>query len=161
MSDELTVCAAAFLRNKGKSTVTDSEFLMGISMDLHWIPYNDAKKLLDALVSDGIFVRNGEYLRPSFDISEIEVPVAYRPSEDFVKSLGTAKKPAKKEEPQDLLQVLVARSGMKMKDFMSACNPIQKRLNVDILAAALIMLRDRGIDISGLPERVYGEVSKK
>ena len=165
MSDELTVCAAAFLRNKGKTTVTDNEFLMGVSMDFHWMPYGDAKKLLSAMIQEGVFVKSGEYLRPTFEISEVDVPVAYRPSEGILKSCAAKPKadPVQKDDA-DLLPSLMAEameSGMEKRDFISECNILQKRLNIDILAAGLIVLRDRGVKVSDFSEKIYEAVSKK
>ena len=91
MTSELTVCAAAFLRNKGKTVVAENEFLMGMSMDYHWMPYGDAKKLLDILIRSDIFKKNGEYLKASFELSDVDVPVAYRPSESLMESIRSSK----------------------------------------------------------------------
>ena len=167
MADEYTVCAAAFFRNKGKSVVTESEFLMGISMDLHWMPYDRAKVLLSELISRNVLVRNGEYLKPSFRIHDVEVPVAYRPGERFVSGLrAPAARPAQKDmpAPEDLMPVLISEAvnaGLEKRDFISESNAISKRLGIDILAAGLIVLRDSGADISELSERIYSAVSKK
>lgn len=168
MTDGITLCAAAFLRNKGKNVVTEKEFLMGLSMDLHWMPYGDAQKLLAALISNGIFEKNGEFLRPKFQTSELEVPVAYRPPSDILEGIPeTAPEGAPKAHAKtgnELLPELVAeavKTGMSKKDFIAASNVIQKTLNVDILAAGLIVLRDKGVDISGYTGRVYDRVSKK
>lgn len=159
------VCAAAFLRNKGKTTVTDNEFLMGVSMDFHWMPYGDAKKLLSAMIQGGVFVKSGEFLRPSFEISEVDVPVAYRPSEGILRSYAAQSKVAPEQKKEvDLLPSLMAEaieSGMEKRDFISECNILQKRLNIDILAAGLIVLRDRGVKITDFSERIYEAVSKK
>lgn len=163
MSDELTVCAAAFLRNKGKNIVTETEFLMGLSMDLHWMPHGDAKRLLSALLSNKILEKNGEYLKPTFEVSDIQVPVAYRPSSGLIASLN-APAPEKKAAPvtENLLPALIADavdSGMEKRDFIAKANLIQKDLNIDILAAGLIVLRDRGVDIDPLADRIYDHLA--
>jgi hypothetical protein len=168
MTDELTVCAAAFLRNKGKTVVTENEFLMGVSMDYHWMPYSDAKKLLAALMGSGVFKRNGEYLEACFSVSDVNVPVAYRPSESLINGVRKGvSAPPKKEtvpQPENLLSLLISESmnaNIEKRDFMSAANALQKTLNVDILVAGLIVLRDAGVDITHLADRVYEAVSKK
>ena len=167
MTDELTICAAAFLRNKGKGTVTENEFLMGVSMDFHWMPYGDAKKLLSVLISNNVLTRSGEFLRPSFDIAKVDVPVAYRPSEQFIKNLNSATKVQAQPKPSedvDLMPLLMSEateSGMERRDFISESNNLVKRLNIDILAAGLIVLRDRGIDIHDFSGRIYQAVAKK
>lgn len=163
MTDELTVCAAAFLRNKGKSVITENEFLMGISMDLRWMPHSDAKKVLAALLAQGIFEKNGEYLKPAFDTSKVDVPVAYRPPPGFAKQLKS-NVPADDSIAEDLFPLLMSEAvnaGMEKRDFISESNLIQKKLNVDIAAAGLIVLRDHGVDIGPISDRVYRSVSKK
>ena len=167
MTDEYTVCAAAFFRNKGKSVITETEFLMVISMDLHWMPYGKAKDLLAQMISRNILVRNGEYLKPSFEIADIEVPVAYRPSDSFISSLSqkTEVRAAAAAPPSDdLLPSMIAeavRNGMEKRDFVSEANALSKRLDIDMLAAALIILRDRGADIGPYTDRVYRTVISK
>ena len=49
-------------------------------------------------------------------------------------------------------------SGMERRDFIQNCNKIQKRLNIDIGAAALIVLRDNGADIAPYVDMVYDSV---
>ncbi len=170
MTDELTVCAAAFLRNKGKTVVTENEFLMGVSMDYHWMPYSDAKRLLAALTGSKIFKKDGEYLEACFSISDVDVPVAYRPSESLIETVrkGVAVKAEPKKEtpqaPENLLPLLISESmnaDMEKRDFMSAANALQKALNVDILVAGLIVLRDAGVEIDHLAARVYEAIAKK
>jgi hypothetical protein len=166
MTDGLTLCAAAFLRNKGKSVITEKEFLMGISMDLHWMPYKDAQKLLSALLDDRTFEKNGEYIKANFETAEMNIPVAYRPPADLLKDIiikktETESPPAKEEDLLPELMTEAVRSGMQRKEFVAASNLIQKKLNIDIVAAGLIVLRDHNIDISPFVERAYSTVKKK
>ena len=164
MTDGLTLCAAAFLRNKGKSVITEKEFLMGISMDLHWMPYRDAQRLLSALLSNGTFERNGEYIKANFETSEIDIPVAYRPPTDLLSGLLSEKAITPPAKEKDLLPELMSeaeRSGMQKKEFIAASNMIQKKLNIDIAAAGLIVLRDRNIDVTPFIDRVYRAAAKE
>ena len=111
MTDELTVCAAAFFRNKGKNVITEPEFLMVTSMDLHWMPYGKAKQLLAAMLSEKVLVKSGEYLKPSFEISDIDVPVAYRPSDSLIGSLSQVKEEPRHQAPvvnDDLLSSMIS-----------------------------------------------------
>ena len=168
MTDEYTVCTAAFFRNKGKNVITENEFLMVMSMDLHWMPYGNAKELLSILLSNGILEKNGEFLRPAFEISDVDVPVAYRPSEQLVRSLKE-RRPAPKQEkkvpaPDNLLQGMIAAAmelGMEKRDFVSEANTISKRLDVDMLVAGLIILRERGEDITPYADKVYEAMKEK
>ena len=167
MTDEYTVCAAAFFRNKGKNLISETEFLMAISLDFHWMPYGPAKQLLAALLSKNILVKNGDLLKPTFDISEIEVPVAYRPSDQLISSLGKnapAKTETKPSGDADLLPSMIAAAaekGLEKRIFISEANSLSKKMGTDMLAAALIILRDEGVDITSFADRVYEAMKSK
>ena len=161
MTDELTVCAAAFFRTIGKDVTTADEFVMIASLELKWMSPSDAKLLLRMLLSEGILEKKGEYIRASRDLSGMDLPLAYKPSKDVLEAIHSGPSPApapKKEAVQDMFHVLIgiaAGNGIQTKDFVPACSRIQKRLDIDISAAALLVLRDRGVDISPYTEKVY------
>jgi len=165
MVDELTLCAAAFFRSIGKDVTTSNEFVMIASLELKWLPPSDSKLLLKTLLSSGIMVQKGEYIRASSDLSGIDLPLAYKPSPELVELIhkGPQPKPApQKEQEPDLFHILmdIAKdNGIQTKDFVPPCTRIQKALGIDIAAAALIVLRDNGVDISGISPMVYRKIS--
>ncbi|MCL2607110.1 MAG: DUF2240 family protein [Methanomassiliicoccaceae archaeon] len=155
--DGLKLTAAAFFRSKGKSVVTEKEFIMGISMDLRWMRPADTEELLSLLLAEGHLEKDGEYLRPAFDIHGTDVPLMFRPPDDLVKGKMGKHRPAA-PPADDLLSELMAKVeplGMKRKEFIVSVNAIQKRINVDIEIAALLMLREKGVDISGYIDASY------
>ncbi|MCL1984709.1 MAG: DUF2240 family protein [Methanomassiliicoccaceae archaeon] len=162
----LKYTAAAFFRNKGKSVVTEREFVMGISMDLRWMPPADTEVLLSLLLSEKVLEKDGEYLRPAFDLRSVDVPLGFRPPADMLKK---EKRPssAVRTAPaagDDMLSELMAEAeglGIKRKDFIISINSIQKRINADIEIAALLMLRENGVDVSGHLDKVYDIISKR
>jgi hypothetical protein len=161
MQDELVRCAAAFLRNKGKNVVTEKEFLMGVSMDLRWMPYRDAQTLLSAMVKHGVLEKDGEYLRPLFDESAMDLPVAYRPPSELSAAAAKAAR-GTSAEPEDLFQKLMGtaeETGIPKKTFLASSNGIQKKMNVDITVAGIIVLRDHGADVSGYVGEAYKRLS--
>lgn len=126
---------------------------------------SDAKLLLRTLLAKGILEKKGDYIRASSDLSSIDLPLAYKPSKDVMdaitsKSVETFE--SKKETEPDLFHILMdvaTSNGIQTRDFVPACTKIQKKLGIDISAAALIVLRDNGVDISPYLERVYSEIS--
>lgn len=167
MADEATVCAAAFFRSVGKDVTTSDEFVMTASLELKWMSPSDAKLLLRFLLESGILNKKGDFIRTSTDLSGLDVPLAYRPSQAFLDTVRSGKVPAKAPEPKkeadpDMFHILMdiaLKNDMQTKDFVPACSKIQKRLGIDIAAAALIVLRDNGIDISPYAADVYSNVS--
>lgn len=161
MADDVGICAAAFFQSKGKGVVTENEFLMDISLSKRWMPYADAEKLLARMIDEGIVVKDGEYVRPKFDVSETDVPVGYRPPADLVKPSGKVSAKAKEE---DIFQTLMSRSiqmGIDRKAFLASCRSLQKKMNIEVEVAALIVLRDHGADISPFTDAVYQAVAKR
>ena len=140
---------------------------MAISLDFHWMPYGQAKNLLAVLLSNNVLVKNGELLKPTFEISEVEVPVAYRPSEALLNSLSKgapAKAESKPSGDGDLLPSMIAAAaekGMEKRIFISEANSLSKKMGTDMLAAALIILRDEGVDITSYADRVYEAMKSK
>ena len=157
--DDLRMAAAAFFRNRGKNVVTDKEFIMTISMDLRWMKPGEAESLLSLLSGHGHVKRDGEYVRPAFDVHATDVPLGFKPSADIL----TKARPKRVPEG-DLLSELIGKAesaGIRRKDFIVSVNALQKRINVDIEIAALMMLRESGTDISGYADTAYDVISKR
>lgn len=156
MVDEYTICTAAFFRNKGKSVITENEFLMTISMDLRWMSYSSAKLMLTKLLDEKILKKKGDALIPTFKIEDVSVPVAYKPSQYL---LSLLKAPTVKNSlvDDDLLSIMISEAmkiGMRKEDFMKESKFISEELNIDTLVAGLIILRDKGLDVVSLTDKV-------
>ena len=155
MDDSLAVCAAAFMRNKGKDVFTESDVLMGMSMDLRWMSHSEAKAVLAAMIRAGVMERNAGLIRPTPGVADRDVPVAYRPPRELIDAAvagGSAERPAH-EDVMPLMMDAAVAAGMERREFMSRCNQLRKDLDIHIEAAALMVLRDAGADISGLYEK--------
>ncbi|MCQ2084769.1 MAG: DUF2240 family protein [archaeon] len=168
MADELEICAAAFFRIKGKDVVTVKEFTMSVSLDFKWLSAKHTEALLKKLLEMKYIVKTGDYLKPGKDFSPIRIPVAYKPSEDLIKILsGTVEKPAPSagsEKPsQDMfmeLMKLAEQNGISKGEYVSESNAIKKKLGVESSVAGLILLNEKGIDISKVKDLVYAQVLK-
>ncbi|MBO4569038.1 MAG: DUF2240 family protein [Candidatus Methanomethylophilaceae archaeon] len=164
MADETQVCAAAFFRACGKDVVTVDEFVMGASLELKWLPPSKAKALLSLLENEGAVTCKKGYVRLAENIEDTDLPMAYRPSPELLSRLSQPlepKKPAPEPEAKDAFHVLMEaaeKAGMKKTDFIQSSNRVQKRLDIDIGAAALIVLRDDGVDISPYADMVYSSI---
>lgn len=170
MTDELSECAAAFFRSIGKDVVTVKEFTMYVTLDVKWMSSAEAAALVNLLVEDGAMVRSNGYLKPGRDMSQIQVPVAYRPGDSLKKMAAeAAKKGTKQEKPKapsaDIFPELAAMSSQYGWDskgkFIAECNAVRKKLGVDTSVAALLILRDSGADTAELAKRVYADSAGK
>lgn len=177
MEDSLALCASAFVRNKGKNVFTENDLLMGLSMDLRWMTYSEAKLFLSAMVTAGLFERSGDMYRAAFSNNEIDVPVAYKPSRELIEKVQAMRQqpaapqeekkdvPVPKDEvPKDMMPTLMkvaVENGIDRREFMMQSNSISRRLGIFIEVAALYVLRDNGVDITGLADKVCESVKMK
>ncbi|MDR3205650.1 MAG: DUF2240 family protein [Candidatus Methanoplasma sp.] len=159
MADEIIVCAAAFFLSRGKDVVAAKEFVMGVSLDLRWMSVKDAERLSSVLVDKGVLKRSGDLLKPSGDLSSVDVPAAYRPSAALLESLHAEPAPA---EADDILGDLVGAAvsaGANKGKFIAECNRTRKRLGINMETAALVHLRDLGVDVGVFVDRVRNSVT--
>ncbi len=166
MASELETCAAAFFRIKGKDTVTINEFKMTVTFESRWVSVKEAEALLSKMISEKLVTKTGDYLKASAELAGIQVPMAYRPSDSFKKSLASmtvtkvSEKPTTQVPKKDMFSELVdtaLTAGIQKPKFVSDCNVLKKKLDIDISVAALIILRDNGIDINDLIPKVYDQ----
>ena len=54
-----------------------------------------------------------------------------------------------------------AEKGLEKRIFISEANSLSKKMGTDMLAAALIILRDEGVDITSFADRVYEAMKSK
>lgn len=184
MENEIQTCAAAFFRTSGKDVTTADEFVMSASLELKWMAPSKAKKLLALLENEGAVQCKNGYVRLSPELQGMDLPLAYKPSPDLMAMLdkpiepkpaaakppeakpiesAPATKPAEtapenKPEVKDTFHVLMdiaVDAGIPRKDFIQNSNKIQRSLGIDIGAAALIVLRDGGVDIRPYIDAVY------
>lgn len=168
MTDELEICAAAFVRIKGKEVFTESEFKMEVNLNLKWVSAKEADLLIKALVSRNIFSKNNGFIKVAKDLSSVQVPIAYHPTDALKKSLsGTMKNddPAPASDaPRDMfieLMDMAVENGIQKGKFVSECNILKKKLNVDTSVAALILLRDWGVNIEKVKDLAYTQILEK
>lgn len=174
MADEAIECVAAFFRTMGKDVATAKEFTMKTSLDLKWMSPSESEALLSGLVSAGYLESRNGYVRPAVPVEGVEVPIGYRPAKGLAERLKGMRAPSPKADapvpeaprPQgpakdvfrSMMESAVA-AGIARKDFISECNRLQKRLDIDISVAALAVLRDAGVDISGFTGDVREHVA--
>ena len=146
---------AALFLNKGKNIITVKEFTMYVSLDLRWMQTKDADALMRALIEKGLMAKTGDYLKPAIDTATIDVPVAYRPSEELIATLKSNKPKLaaakRSSDAPDLLPMLISQalnSGMEKGAFVSECNKISKKMDIDMEVATLMILREKGMNIT-------------
>jgi len=150
---ELETCLGVLFKRKGKNVMTETEFMLTVSFDYRWFTPKEAQTLLDIAIRSGLLVRTEGYLRPNFDIKDVEASLSFRPSKDVL--LGD------KEEASlfaQLIQLISDNGKLKKRDAVARVNRTQERLGVDVEVAAILVAQDLGADVTPFLEPVHKEV---
>ncbi len=150
---ELETCLGVLFKRKGKNVMTETEFMLTVSFDYRWFTPREAQTLLDISVKRGLLVRTEEFLRPNFDIKDVEASLSFRPSKEVLSG--------DKEEVSlfaQLIQLISDKGKLKKRDAVARVNRTQERLGVDVEVAAVLVARDLGADVGPFLEPVRKEI---
>lgn len=81
MTGDLARTVAFAFRRKAASTLTRSELMLTLAMDLRWLSPDEAKRTIDAAQRSGLLSLEGDALKLTFPPESVQVPLNYRPPE--------------------------------------------------------------------------------
>jgi hypothetical protein len=141
--DPLRDAIALLFKRKGREELSEREFVLSASMDLRWFPPRDAQRLLQLGLETKLLESRDGTIRPSFDVSAVEVPRDYVPTAEILST------PTPSEEDQfvRIVDAIAAKTGTDRKSVIRLVNGIQERMDVDVEVAALIAARQSGVEI--------------
>ena len=153
---EIEVALAQLFRKKGKSSLTEKEFVFAASLDLRWFTPKEAQKFLDISMDSELLALDGEKVKPTFDYKNVEIPKGYSPAVELLQSSVKTKGVFLK-----IIDLIATEKGMPSKDVISAVNQTQDRMNIAVEVAALIVARQYGIDISEYIDQIEEDVGAR
>src|SRR2546428_6093964 len=71
--EELRDAIALLFKRKGRDELSEREFVLSASMDMHWFPPRDAQRLLQLGLETKLLESQGGAIRPAFDVAAVEV----------------------------------------------------------------------------------------
>lgn len=181
---ELQKTVTVVFNRKGKKLLSEREFINALFFELKWadpsgagrIEAKEAQRILEAAMRQGLLELSDGYVKPTFDLKSVEVPLNYKPTKDLLKEMGeggsapaeaipASPKGEKKAEPMPVFSVLIddiaAKSGWNKRDVVSRINKVVERLSVDAEVAALLIGKDVGVDVRKYLLEVKEEILKK
>ena len=153
---EIEVALAQLFRKKGKSSLTEKEFVFAASLDLRWFTPKDAQKFLDISMDSELLVLDSEKVKPTFDYKSIEIPKGYAPAIELLQSSVKPKGIFLK-----VIDQISTEKDISSKDIISEVNQTQDRMNIAVEVAALIVARKHGIDVSGYIDQVEEDIGTR
>ena len=139
--------AAPFV-GRGEATLAESEFVVALSLDRDWFSPDQATRLADVAVGEGLLDRTDDGLVPTFDPDSVTIPEEFVPSEELLQQRSTF---------EQVLDTVVAE-GVEKREAVAAINRLQGSLGVTVEAAAVLYARRRGVDVSNAAERALDDL---
>lgn len=136
-------------RTKGREALTDSEFVVVLSLDREWFTAEQAKRLVDVATTAGLLDRTGDGdLTTTFDPRAVDVPEDFSPDDDVLRQRSTFER---------ALESLVD-AGIEKQEAVGSINRLQADLGVTVEAAAVVYARRRGVAIEPVAGRARDDL---
>lgn len=133
----LRVAVAAPFQGAGTRRMEESAFVVALSLDRDWFSPDQAKRLIDVAVGEGLLERTDAGLEAAFAVESVEIPEEFSPGEELL---------AERSPFERLLDTIVAE-GIERRVAVARINELQRRLGVTIEVAAVVLARREGIDV--------------
>lgn len=139
---------AAPFRKRGVDRLSESEFIVALSLDREWFSPDQAKRLVDVAAGEGLLERADDDLRVTFDPAGPGVPEEFEPDESVLQQRSTFER---------LLERIVGE-GTEKQTAVAEINRLQADLAVSIEAAAALYARRNGIEVGELADRALSDL---
>jgi len=149
---ELTYTVSMPFKRKGKEQLKDMEFVMALSMDLKWFTPEQAKSVLSEAQRSGLLKRDGELVRPSFDISKIEIPSGFKPETVAIE---------KKTVFEKVIERIITSTGIEKRKVVSMINKKQEELSKQVVieVSAILVAIENGVLVDDLIDEEYAALT--
>jgi hypothetical protein len=139
---------AAPFRKRGVDRLSESEFIVALSLDREWFSPDQAKRLVDVAAGEGLLERADDDLRVTFDPAGSGAPEGFEPDESVLQQRSTF---------EQLLDRIVEK-GRDKQTAVADINRLQADLAVSIEAAAALYARRNGIEVGELADRALSDL---
>lgn len=144
----LRTTVAAPFKEKGREHIPESEFVVALSINWNWFSPDQAKRLVDVAVGEGLLVRADGDIVATFDPDAVAVPEGFSPDEELLRERSAFER---------VLDALTSE-GIDKQEAVAAINRRQADLAVSIEAAAVLYAHRRGVDVQADAERARTEL---
>jgi hypothetical protein len=120
--------------------MSESEFVVALSLDRDWFSPDQAKRLVDVGAGEGLLDREDDDVVAAFDPGRVTVPDGFTPEESVLRQRSTFER----------VLGTVVDEGVEKQAAVAAINRLQSDLGLTIEAAAVLYARRQGLDVTGL-----------
>ncbi len=154
--NDIEMTIALLYTKKGRSELTEKEFVFSASMDYRWFTPKGAQKLMEVGLESKLLELKDDMVLPTFDHNTIDIPSGFKPSQDMIKA-----QVAPKGLLFQMVDMMSKEKGQSRQDIMAMINKKQKAMDIDIEVAALVIANEVGMDITEHIDKVEKEIRSR
>src|SRR5665811_2350593 len=149
---ELTYTVSMPFKRKGIEALKDMEFVMALSMDLKWFSPEQAKSVLSEAQRSGLLKRDGELVRPSFDISKIEIPSGFKPQTVAIENKTVFEK---------IIERIITSTGIEKRKVVSMINKKQEEHSKQVVieVSTILVAIENAVLVDDLIDEEYAALT--
>jgi hypothetical protein len=147
--NELKQTLAMLFSRKGKTSMSERDFILTASMGFRWFPPKDAQRLLELAVETSLVTYEDGEISANFDLKSVEIPLDFSPGPEILET-----QPRETDVLTHILEKTAKDCDIDQKSLISRINSVQSEMDVTIEVAALIVGRELGVDVSSFYEAV-------
>ncbi len=142
---------AAPFRQRGVESMSESEFIVALSLDRDWFSPDQAKRLVDVAATEGLLERTDDAVTVSFDPATVDIDEEFEPEESILQQRSTFER---------VLDTIVD-SGIDKQTAVADVNKLQSELAISVEAAAILYAHRNELDVTSLAERAETELGQE
>ncbi len=157
MSSQAETIIAFLFKRSGKTELSFSDIYLTLSMDLKWFSPDSAKDFVNKAINEKLLTKKDNQIRPSFNISKIDIPLGFSPSKKIFEEKGRIEK----EDTSTLNQIIskiVKESDEDKKIIFDKIKKIEKEKNLTTTVSALIVGKEFNVDFDEIIKKVEKEI---
>ena len=144
----LKAAVAAPFRGAGSDRMGEGEFVVALSLDRDWFSPDQAKRLVDIATGRGLLAAADGDLLAQFDPATVTIPPEFEPDESVLREQSTFER---------AVEALVA-AGVEKREAVAAANERQRAAGVTLETAAVLVARERGVDVGDVAEEARADL---
>ncbi|MEM3852457.1 MAG: DUF2240 family protein [Methanomassiliicoccales archaeon] len=141
---------ATIFRRKGKTILTEKEFIYTISMELRWCKPAAAKTLLEDWKRLDFLKRTAAGLTPAFSLDDATLKQLTALPEELT---------AEEDVVSRIVKLLSIKLGLPKSEILAKINKLKKEKNIETQAAAVELALQSRLQVSDLAELALQELS--
>lgn len=162
MNKEDKIIIAFVFNRAGKKEMSFSEFFLTLSIDLNWFRPNEAKTFINKSVEAGLLKHEKNLIKPNFNIDEIKVPTGFHPSKKVSKKNEGIKENFKKNQNENLLDIIVERiiekSNLNKKTILNQIKEIETERNIITEISAVLVGKEYNLDFGEILQKIKKKI---